>query len=165
MTTRRQSVSTGSSILRAVFTLGVLVLGFVTASAFADSGAAFWQPNIDGPGSRLVSVDGAEIYRTVHPVHPLRTVEPFGTGLQIALWDEELAAGQRSAHYAFIEDGRLLGRVRSTAYTIDLEGGRFDPLTDGAPAPRAELRAGAGNRQFLVQLVATPLPALQQAIV
>jgi hypothetical protein len=157
-------MSTPTAGFRAIIALGALLFCLAPAGAFAASGAAFWQPNVDAPGSSLVTARGDVIHRTVHPVYAARAVEPLGTDLELLLWDEELTAGQRTPHYAILENGQLRGRVRSTSYTIGLGGERFDPLTDGAPVPPAALQARADNRLFLVQLVTTPLPALQEAI-
>ena len=164
MSTSPQRASQRAPIPRTVLAVALVIFGLTGAGAFADVGAAFWQSNAEAPGSSLVTADGVEIYRTVHPVHAAREIEPQGTALNLLLWDEEVHPGQRTAHYAVLENGQLLGRVRATDYTLNLVEGRFDPLTDGAPSHFAALQANESNRLFFVQLVATPLPALQEAI-
>lgn len=130
----------------------------------ASSGAATWRASDSSNGGALITAQGAVVYRTENPVHGVRSIEPFDTGLQLVLWDEETTPGSRAPHYAILEGERLLGRVRETDYTVELADARFEPLTQGAPAFSDVLRARGDNRLFFVQTVVTPLPVMQQSI-
>jgi hypothetical protein len=100
------------------------------------------------------------------PALDLRTVSVPEAGLTLTLWDEQAADGSLTSHYAVTNaDGALRGRPRATGYAVELADFHFDPLVDGEPPLADGLVARPGNRLFLVQLVATPLPELQRLIV
>jgi hypothetical protein len=149
--------------LRALAVAVLLVLAAAAPSSTAWAVAVDW---IAGPGAggKLVLAGGETLHATGRTVHDLRTIEPLGTGLELVLWDEEDVLGGRTPHYAVLDGGVLRGRVRATRYDIELADRRFDPLTDGEPLLEPALSARPDGRLFLVQLVATPLPELQERI-
>jgi hypothetical protein len=130
------------------------------------AGAVEWQPAEGGFGGRLVLPGGGVLHATDRPVYGLRTIELSEPGLALVLWEEESDLGERTPHYAVLADdgSRLRGRVRQTAYTVELVDHRFDPLTEGAPPLEPALSARPGDRLFLVQLFAAALPELQDEI-
>lgn len=93
-----------------------------------------------------------------------RSISVADQGLEILLWTEPGPQGATRSFYAFERDGRPLGRVRETTNQIRLADYRWDPLADAAPAVPESLRARPSNRLYLVQLVATALPELQQLV-
>ena len=142
-----------------------LLPGLALASpARFDGETATWRASDAAAGGALLSARGEVVYRTENPVHAVRSIEPFATGLQLVLWDEETTPGLRTPHYAVFEGSDLLGRVRATDYAVELSDARFEPLTQGAPAFPTTLQARGDNRLFFVQTAVTPLPALQDAI-
>ncbi len=95
-----------------------------------------------------------------------RTVPVPEAGLTLELWDERGADGRLTSYTAIAgEDGVLKGRPRAAGTAVELADFRFDPLVDGEPSLPPSLVAAPDNRLFLVQLLATPLPELQAAIV
>ena len=85
--------------------------------------------------------------------------------LEIFLWEEILDDGSATPFAAIAgAEGEPRGRTRVRRFAVELEGLRFDPLTDGEPAVAPALAAGTGNRLHLVQLVVTALPELQELI-
>ena len=132
--------------------------------AAVPAGAVDWRPAEAGDGGALILPGGGVLHVTGRPVHGLRTVEPAGSGLELVLWEEEGELGERTPHYAILEDGALRGRVRATGYEVELVEHRFDPLTDGEPPLEPALSARPGDRLHLVQLVVPALPELQERI-
>ena len=103
--------------------------------------------------------------RDLESIRGQRTVTLPGAGLEIFLWEEVRGDGSAAAFFAIAdENGQQRGRTRQLATTVDLAGMRFDPLAEGEPAVAAGLRADAANRLFLVQLMVTALPELQEGI-
>ena len=132
--------------------------------AAASAGAVDWRPAETGDGGALVLPGGGVFHVTERPVYDLRTVEATVDGLELALWEEETAGGERRPHYAVIDGGRLRGRVRETGYRIELVDRSFDPLTEDQPLAEPALASRPGDRLALVQLWSTALPELQERI-
>jgi subtilisin family serine protease len=144
--------------------LPIALAALLILIAAASAGAVDWRPAESGDGGALVLPGGGVLHVTGRPVHGLRTIEATVDGLELALWEEEAAGGERRPHYAVIEDGRLRGRVRETGYRIELVDRSFDPLIETQPLSESALASRPGDRLALVQLWATALPALQERI-
>ncbi|AGC47852.1 S8 family peptidase [Myxococcus stipitatus DSM 14675] len=115
--------------------------------------------------SSLVTGAGRVFHRTDNRVHSLKTLAVPSTALQLHVWEEEDAAGQRQDFFAYSRGGtELVGRAQATTYQVRLGHVQFDPLRDTAPLVAGLLSADPGNTLSLVQLQATPLPELRESL-
>ena len=115
-------------------------------------------------GSRLITSGGKIFHRTERRVMNLRTVPVPTNSTELYLWEEETPEGETHPFYAISFDGLdIAGRVRRTAYTVELEGFRFDPAK-AEPSPYKALSAAEENTLYLVQFFTTPLPEFRAAI-
>ncbi|NTX56291.1 S8 family serine peptidase [Myxococcus sp. CA039A] len=113
----------------------------------------------------LVTGTGRVFHRTDNTIHALRTLAVPKTQLQLHVWEEEGADGQRQDFFAYSRGGtELVGRAQPTTYQVRLEHARFDPLREAVPLVAGLLAADAENTLSLVQLQATPLPELREAL-
>ncbi|NTX00357.1 S8 family serine peptidase [Myxococcus sp. CA040A] len=113
----------------------------------------------------LVTGTGRVFHRTDNIIHALRTLAVPKTQLQLHVWEEEGADGQRQDFFAYSRGGtELVGRAQPTTYQVRLEHARFDPLREAVPLVAGLLAADAENTLSLVQLQATPLPELREAL-
>lgn len=143
--------------LSLVISYGLLALGLLAASGAGAAMAA-------GPEYRVVAGDGTILHESTSLIRDLRTVVLPEASLELYLWSEE-SAGVTSSLWAVHRPGEgLLGRVRTADYRVELTDYSFDPLLEGTPSVPTSLTAGPSNRLHLVQLVVTPLPELQKAI-
>lgn len=113
----------------------------------------------------LVTGTGLVFHRTDNQVQGLKTLAVPSTALQLHVWQEVDAAGQRQDFFAYSRGGtELVGRAQATTYQVRLGHVQFDPLRDAAPLVAGLLTADAGNTLSLVQLQATPLPELRESL-
>ncbi len=115
--------------------------------------------------SEITLADGKVIHKTLDPVSGERVLA-VGE-YQLHRWQEKLADGTHRSFYAYSRTtnagSELVGRVRATTHMVRLDDFQFDPLVDGEPSFDVPLKA-ANNNLHLVQLEATPLPEMTQAI-
>jgi hypothetical protein len=132
----------------------VLVAGLLLAASLSAT-----------PGE-IALPDGKVIHKTDNRVIGERVLPAAGS-YKIHRWEEQLPSGELRSFYAYsrtTKDGsELVGRVRATTHVVRLLDFQFDPLVDGPPSFDVPLKA-AQNNLHLVQLEATPLPEMTQAI-
>ncbi|MCP4659611.1 MAG: S8 family serine peptidase [bacterium] len=133
-----------------------LVAGLLLAASLSTQATA----------AEIALPDGKVIHKTDNWVIGQRVLPVAGT-YKIHRWDEELPSGEVRSFYAYsrmTKDGsELVGRVRAANHMVRLLDFQFDPLVDGPPSFDVPLKAGRNNLH-LVQLEATPLPEMTQAI-
>ncbi|MCY1001364.1 S8 family serine peptidase [Myxococcus sp. MISCRS1] len=113
----------------------------------------------------LVTGAGRVLHRTDNTIQSLRTLSVPKTTLQLHVWEETGADGKRQDFFAYSRGGtELLGRAQPTSYQVRLAHVSFDPVRQGAPLVADALAADTGNTLSLVQLQATPLPELREAL-
>ncbi|MCE9673325.1 S8 family serine peptidase [Myxococcus stipitatus] len=113
----------------------------------------------------LVTGAGLVFHRTDNTVQALKTLQVPHSTLQLHTWEEVDAAGERQDFFAYSRGGtELAGRVQATTYQVRLEHVRFDPLREAQPLVSAQLMADAQNTLQLVQLTATPVPEMREAL-
>ncbi|NVJ26952.1 S8 family serine peptidase [Myxococcus sp. AM011] len=113
----------------------------------------------------LVTGAGHVFHRTDNTVQGLRTLGVPKTQLQLHVWQEEGADGERQDFFAYSRGGtELVGRAMATTHEVRLAHVTFDPLSAQVPLVAGLLAADAENTLSLVQLHATPLPELREAL-
>ncbi|MCP3104055.1 S8 family serine peptidase [Myxococcus sp. K15C18031901] len=113
----------------------------------------------------LVTSAGLVFHRTDATVQSLKTLQVSGSALQLHTWEEVDADGRRQDFFAYSRGGtQLAGRVQATTYQVRLEHLQFDPLRDAQPLVSGLLMADAKNTLQLVQLAATPVPEMREAL-
>lgn len=82
-------------------------------------------------------------------------------------WQETDPAGEKVSKYALSLDGRSVGRIHETDYSIKLRYAKFDPLVNVPRIPEHFAFSGNGTRgqnAYIVQFVTQPLEEYREAI-
>ncbi len=96
-----------------------------------------------------LAADGIEQRLSVDDHEGVRFVVP-GSAATVRLWQTSDAYGAPLPQYSISLDGEAVAVERPVAPIVRMKFASFDPLT-GEPEVPASLRAGAGNRLFIVQ--------------
>ncbi|MCL4196966.1 MAG: S8 family serine peptidase [Phycisphaerales bacterium] len=100
-------------------------------------------------GGFSLAADGIEQHVSADSLEGTRFVVP-DSAATVRLWESRDALGAPLTHYAISLDGQRVAVERPVSPVVRMKYASFDPLA-GEPEVPASLRAGSGNRLFLVQ--------------